>query len=564
MLRLRSFQGRLVFFILGLMSLVQVIVFLTVDITNTRHARQQIASALDNGVRTFRQLMNTRTTQLSESVRILAGDFAFKTAIASGDVPTIESVLLNHGSRVGADVMLLTGLDFRLIAEAPAISAGGLPGPLLELLLRAEVEGRAAGAVMLGGRHFQLLVAPVLAPLPVAWIATGFEIDDGLARQFAQFTRLEVSFLVSGGLPRVVASSLPADLRAGLPSAMTAAPPVTAALLPVDMGGDEYLSRMLPFAEEVNVLLQRSLTRELEPFQKLRTAVLLLSFGGLVFSAFGAFFVARTVTRPVLDLAAAAREVEQGRYDKRVELQQNDELGELAGAFNRMMRGLAERDRVRNLLGKVVSPEIAEKLLSRDFVLGGEERMVTMLFSDLRGFTALSERRSAQDTVTLLNTYFTRMTAAIEANHGVVDKYLGDGIMALFGAPVAHEDHAGDAVAAALAMQQSLAELNREFAENGLPALTMGIGINSGVVVAGNLGSPERLNYTVVGDSVNLAARLEGLTKRLAADESIVISAETLKQSRRRLETRPLGSRQLRGKADPVEVHAVLGLAGPG
>ncbi len=561
MFRVRSFRSRLVFFILGLVSLVQVIVFLTVDITNTRHARQQIAAALDNGVRTFRQLMDTRSTQLGESARILAGDFAFKTAVASGDVPTIESVLLNHGARVGADAMLLADLDFSMVAETPAITSGALPEPLLVLLRRAETEGRAAGAVTLGGKSYQLLVVPVLAPLPIAWIAIGFEINDALARDFARFTRLEVSFLSAGPVLRMTASSLPGNLRGGLPAAMAAAPPATAALMAVDMAGEEYLSRMLPFAEDIHVLLQRSLTRELEPFQELRTAVLLLSFGGLLLSAIGAFFVARTVTRPVLDLAAAAREVERGHYDTRVELVQKDELGELAGAFNRMTRGLAERDRVRNLLGKVVSPEIAEKLLSREAVLGGEERMVTVLFSDLRNFTALSERRSAHDTVSLLNTYFTHMSAAIEAHGGVVDKYLGDGIMALFGAPVEHEDHAGNAVMAALAMQEALARMNRDLAAQGVPPLAMGIGINSGVVVAGNLGSPERLNYTVIGDSVNLAARLEGLTKRLGDDTAIVISADTLKQSLRQFRVRPLGAQPVRGKAEPVEVYAVLGIA---
>jgi adenylate cyclase len=190
--------------------------------------------------------------------------------------------------------------------------------------------------------------------------------------------------------------------------------------------------------------------------------------------------------------------------------------------------------------------------------------MVTVLFSDLRNFTALSERRSAHDTVSLLNTYFTQMSAAIEAHGGVVDKYLGDGIMALFGAPVESEDHAGNAVMAALAMQSALVRMNRDLAARGMPPLTMGIGINSGVAVAGNLGSPERLNYTVIGDSVNLAARLEGLTKRLGGDEAIVISAETLKLSRRNFRVRPLGARAVRGKADPVEVYAVLGTADAG
>lgn len=561
MFRFRSFQGRLVFFMLGLMALVQLIVFLTVDIANRSHAHEQIAAALDNGVRSYRRLMDARSDQLGESVRILAGDFALKTAIAGGDVPTIESVLENHGSRVGADAMLLVDLDRRLVAATPALQVQDsvLPGSLRSLLDRAETEGNAAGAVTLGGRQYQLVVVPVLAPLPVAWIVTGFAVDDRLAREVSQFTRLEVSFLPAAGGPQVIASSLPEALRLRLPASLAAAPQAQLPMTPFEFDGEDYLGRRLPFGDGIDVLLLRSLTRELAPFQRLRMAVLLLSFGGLLLSAFGAFFVARTVTRPVLDLAAAAREVEQGRYDTQVELKQKDELGELAGAFNRMTRGLAERDRVRSLLGKVVSPEIAEKLLSREVELGGEERRVTVLFSDLRGFTAFSERRPAQETVSLLNTYFTRMSAAIEAHHGVVDKYLGDGIMALFGAPLSQEDDAGNAVLAALAMQDALAGLNREFGARGLPELTMGIGINSGDAVAGNLGSPERLNYTVIGDSVNLAARLEGLTKRLGPDERILVSAETLLTARCRFRTRALGPTQVRGKAEPVEVYAVLG-----
>ena len=564
MILVKGFQRRLVFFILGLVSVVQIIVFLTVDITNTRHAKEQIVIALDVGVRTFRRVVDARTAQLSESVRILAGDFAFKAAIATGDVPTIESVLSNHGSRVGAEAMMLIDLEHRVIAQTDVEIVGALPEPLRALLRRAENEGRASGAITLTGKPYQLLVVPVLAPLPIAWIITGFAIDDRLANELSQFTRLDVSVLASGNrLAPVIASSLPAEQRSALGSVLAGNIPAQSAISAFDLAGDDYVSRVVPFADEMLVMLHKSLSRELAPFQRLRMAVLFLSFGGLLLSVFGAFFVARTVTRPVLTLAQAAREVERGNYETQVELKQNDELGELAGAFNRMMRGLAERDRVRSLLGKVVSPEIAEKLLSREVELGGEERRVTVLFSDLRGFTALSEKRSAHDTVTLLNTYFTRMSAAIEAHQGVVDKYLGDGIMALFGAPVSQEDDAGNAIRAALAMQAELDQLNQDFVASGMPPLTMGIGINTGTVVAGNLGSPERLNYTVIGDSVNLAARLEGLTKRLAADERIVISADTLAQSKRRFTVRDLGPMEVRGKSEPVTVYAVLGEESP-
>lgn len=183
--------------------------------------------------------METRTTQLGEAVRILTGDFAFKTAIATRDVPTIESVLQNHGSRVGADVMMLVDLDHGLVAESRAIAAGSsaLPETLRVLLREAGVAGSAAGAGALAEDRYQLLV------LPVAWIVTGFAINDSLARELSQFTRLEVSFVpVTGDGPRrVIASSLPAKERVALGAAVAGRVAQQTGVVPLQMAGDEYL-----------------------------------------------------------------------------------------------------------------------------------------------------------------------------------------------------------------------------------------------------------------------------------------------------------------------------------
>ena len=563
MLRFRSFRSRVVFFVLGLLALVQIAVFITVDVTNARHARRQIATALETGVRTFQRLIEARSGQLAESVRILAGDFAFKTALATRDVPTIQSVLQNHGERVEADLMLLVSLERTPVADAAAEKPRPLNAGLLELLKTAEAQERASGALSFDGKPYQMIALPAAAPFPVGWLVTGFEMDDKLARDLRQFTQLETSFVArSGRGGRLIASSLPPPQRAELARALESGMPVGDGTMSTDIAGEEFLSRSVMLggsAEDgVAVLVQRSLEEELRPFRELRLAVLLLSVGGLLLSAFGALFIARSVTQPVLELAAAARNVEKGSYDTPVKIDQQDELGLLAGAFNRMMRGLAERDKVRSLLGMVVSPAIAERLLSREATLGGEEREVTVLFSDLRGFTTFSESRPPKEVVGILNDYFTRMSAAIEAHDGVVDKYIGDGIMALFGAPVAHEDDAGNALAASLAMQEALEVMNRSLAARSLPPLRMGIGIATATVVAGNLGSPNRLNYTVVGDGVNLAARLEGLCKADALNASIIAAETTIHRSKRHFTVKPLGSTPVRGKAEPVAVYAVL------
>ena len=222
-----------------------------------------------------------------------------------------------------------------------------------------------------------------------------------------------------------------------------------------------------------------------------------------------------------------------------------------------MTAGLAERDRVRNLLGKVVSPEIAAQLLQSDLKLGGEEREVTILFCDLRNFTSFSEKMTPADVLSLLNRYLDRMSTIIEKHGGVIDKYIGDAIMALFGAPVADPAAASHAVAAAREMAQALNVLNRELAAEGRPALAFGIGINTARVVAGNMGSKTRLNYTVIGDGVNLASRLEGLTKDPAYGTPIIISEATLRALQDPPPARELGQVTVKGKAEAVKIFAL-------
>lgn len=565
MFRFKSFQGRLIFFFLGLVSLIQVIVFVTVDATNLNHAREQIEAALELGATNFRRLIEARTEQLSESVRILAGDFAFKTAIASGDIPTVRSVLENHGARVGADIVMLVSNEGTLIADTAEPHFGVLPGPMRMLVRTAEQRDRAWAIVDIRGEPFRVLVLPVLAPVPIAWIAAGFRIDDRLARDLQQFTKLGVSFLHrrEDGMPRVIASSLGQVQRAELGRALARLPAPTEHSVAVLLQGEELLileSRLAGTSgAPIGVVLQRSLEEEMAPFRELRNSVFLLSAGGLLLSLFGAMFIGRSVTKPVRALARAVRRVGKGDYDLKLDITRQDELGELAVAFNNMVKGLAERDQVRSVLGKVVSQAVAEDLLRRGIELGGEERIVTVLFADLRNFTTFCEARTPQQVVTVLNTYFTLMGDAIEANGGVIDKYLGDGIMALFGAPVAGDDDAGRALSAALAMSRALDGMNAELASRNLPALEIGIGINTDVVVAGNMGSAHRLNYTVIGDGVNVASRLEGLTKDPAYRTRIIASEATVEASIRKFAVRALGSVSVKGKSAPVTVFAVHG-----
>jgi adenylate cyclase len=198
-------------------------------------------------------------------------------------------------------------------------------------------------------------------------------------------------------------------------------------------------------------------------------------------------------------------------------------------------------------------------LLRKEVTLGGEEREVTVLFSDLRNFTAMSEALPPREMLRILNDYFTRSSAIVETHHGVVDKYMGDAMMALFGAPLQNYDAADHAMEAALEMCETLDELNRQWQAQGHPVVDIGIGINTAVVIAGNMGSQKRLNYTVIGDGVNLASRLEKLTKTPKYATRIIVSRSTLARARQRYRTRPLGYVAVKGKQKRTEIHALLG-----
>jgi adenylate cyclase len=225
-----------------------------------------------------------------------------------------------------------------------------------------------------------------------------------------------------------------------------------------------------------------------------------------------------------------------------------------------MVDGLKERDKLRTTFGKYMTASVMEHLLAGKVALGGESLKVTILFTDIRSFTTISERMDPQQLVALLNEYFTEMVSIVMQEDGVVDKYIGDAIMAVFGAPVPKPGDAVNAVRAAVRMRAALEALNVRLVERGIPALQTGIGIHTGEVVAGNIGSEKRMEYTVIGDPVNLASRLETSTKDLGVN--VLISEDTFELTKDFIEARPVREITVKGRARPVMTYEVLGLRG--
>jgi adenylate cyclase len=274
-----------------------------------------------------------------------------------------------------------------------------------------------------------------------------------------------------------------------------------------------------------------------------------------------ALVLARRIGQGVRAISGAAAQIKSGKYVTVPEPTQRDELGLLALDFNAMVQGLIERDRLRETFGRYVTRQVADHLLANKVELGGELVPVTVLFSDIRSFTTISERMPPRELLDFLNVYFSSMVESVMAHDGVVDKFIGDAIMAVFGAPVPRPDDALNAVKAALEMRRRLAKMNEGFRARGLPEIRAGIGLHTGEVVAGNMGHIERMEYTVIGDAVNLASRLEGMTKELACD--VLLSEDLYAKVSDQVDAEPLRRIHVKGREQDVMVYRLKGLHEP-
>lgn len=271
------------------------------------------------------------------------------------------------------------------------------------------------------------------------------------------------------------------------------------------------------------------------------------------------YFLARGITHSLATLYKCVKRIEEGDLNARVTLKTHDEFNELGIGINDMAKGLQERERLKTGFARYVSHHALEKLLQSEsyLKLEGERRKVTLLFSDIRSFTTLSEKLPPEQVVSILNTYFEKMIEVIFRNHGTLDKFLGDGMMVEFGAPIEDARQEINAVSAALEMQRELSKLCDKWEKEGRPRIEMGIGIHTGFAIVGNIGSEIRTEYTAIGDTVNVASRLEFATKTLKAH--ILISEDTFKALPPNLfKYKNLGPMPLTGREEAVTVYSIL------
>jgi adenylate cyclase len=372
--------------------------------------------------------------------------------------------------------------------------------------------------------------------------------------------------MVVNGQGRVIAH--PDEARLGedvirLPVVRAALQGRTTSAVTVDLDGEEELMVGRPFAapstEQARpwVLVAEAATAEvLAPLRALREEFALALLAAAAACVVIAGLLSRSVTRPLHSLLETVEAVRGGDLTARTTVTGHDEIGHLGTALNEMVKGVADRDRIKEIFGRYVTTQVSQELLDKQITLGGDRRRVTMLFSDIRNFTSMSEGMPPERIIAFLNDYFSEMVDAVFEHHGVLDKFIGDGMLAVFGSLDMVEHHERRAVLTALRMKARLAKLNGERAMVGQPPIAIGIGIHTDEVIVGNIGSRKRLEYTVIGDGVNTCSRVEGLNKEFGT--TILVTDATWEPVRDEFECRAMPEAPLKGKTKVPRLFEVV------
>jgi adenylate cyclase len=558
-MRFRSFRSRLVVVFLGLFALIQATGYVVVAVFVRASAREHIREELQLASSLFTRQLQDRGRQLAAATRLLSGDFALKTAAATANHATTASVLENHRRRVEADLLMLATLDGTVVADTQRPARLGVRFPAPRLITEAEAGRDVSEVVAIEGRLYRLVVVPLLAPEPIAWVGAGFVIDDQTAADLRRLSGLHVSFVsrAEGGA-MVHASTLGGADRAALARQVPAGRESGALAL----ADGEHVLRSEPVGQDVVVVLQRPLADALAPYERLLLGLLIVAATGVALALIGAALVARRVSRPVLALAEGARRVAAGDFTTDVSVRQRDELGELAGTFNDMVGGLRERDRVRDELERTArlkrffSPQLADALAAGDdSLLTSHRREITVVFGDLRGFTAFAEMAGPEEVMRLLDDYHAAVGPRVFEYEGTLERFTGDGFMVFFNDPVPCPDPAARAVRMTVAMRDAVGALLQTWRRRG-HALGFGAGIAMGYATIGRIGFEGRFDYAAIGTVTNLSARL----CQEARDGQILVSQQVLDETETLVEAREVGLLTLKGFAKPVVAYDIRGL----
>jgi diguanylate cyclase (GGDEF)-like protein len=374
-LRFRKLHSRIIFTFSVLLFLVLLAVLYSINNIISNSANQDIQKNLDNGQQLFKFINDESSLRLTQTASILASDFAFREAIATEDLNTMVSALVNHRIRFNASAMFLVNTDNQLIADTVGLAQSKAKFPFPDLLAIAEEEGTATAIVLLDGHLYQMVVVPVLAPTPIGWLVSGFIIDDKFANNLKSLTGLDVSLLTRQQTNKqweLRATTLRADLSKSLPSAIAGIATNQAKnTVQIHLDNNDYLARISVLATRsdgmvIAAVLQRSLQQALAPLRFLQKTLLILSLLSFAVALLASTWIARGITNPIRKLGALAQRIEEGDYTQTLELGGNDEIGQLASAINHMSIGIADRE---SKIVELANTDVLTKLPNRTLFL---------------------------------------------------------------------------------------------------------------------------------------------------------------------------------------------------
>jgi class 3 adenylate cyclase len=321
---------------------------------------------------------------------------------------------------------------------------------------------------------------------------------------------------------------------------------------------ERYIAKQVLFEPQAGYILSANLDQALRTFKQLQRQILSIGGGTLLLGALLFMLISQRITRPLRLIAKGTLEIKRGNYQHRIDYRNSDEVGQLASAFNAMAGGLQEKELIRSTFNKYVDPAIVSELLSRPdkLRLGGERKEQSVLFSDIAGFTDFSEKLPAEALIKILNDYLSAMTVEISRHHGILDKFIGDAIMAFWSPELCDGRHAQSACRSALAMQRKLNALRPVWRANGAPEIHVRIGIATGDMIVGNIGSEQARSYTCIGDKVNYSSRLEGLNKYYGT--RIIIDRQTATAITGFI-SRELDTVRVKGREEGESIYELIG-----
>ena len=463
--RFRGLQARIVIAFVALLCTLQIAAFCIVQVAGTTSSDDNLATELITGERVFNRILEQNLSQLAQGARILSSDFAFRQAVGTNDRETITSALANHGARINADMMALVGLDHRVIADTLKTSQAGKPAEMGSLIEAAESKGAASAMTRIDGAIYQVVIVPVLAPVRTAWVVMGFRIDDDDARDLKKLTGLQVSFLSRGddGGWHIEGTTLPEKLRPDLIAAMSdgkLAPSQGTA--EVSLQGDAYMTLVSNEGTSNDssavAVLQRPLDDALKPFRQLQRQLLLVSAFALLLTIASSLLIARGIARPVQTLAAFARRIAAGHYDAPLAIRQNDEIGDLAVAFEHMRERVTDREsRIMDLAYRDTLTGLPNRALFSDRLKQAiatsrrVQRPLTVIMMDLDRFKTVNDALGHEGGDQLLIEVGKRLQGVIRRQSDTIARMGGDEFAVLL-----PTDDSRDVMSVVHKLQQSL------------------------------------------------------------------------------------------------------------